>query len=151
VHAPDRLLLFDADPAQTAAPRSCWLRDAGPLHDLIAAEGGFTVDQREGVLLRSGIAVCADPGLTRTFPYWDWNDGVVRSWLRAVRPRLAAGDVQLGGWFDASDGSVSLEPVWVLPEHLQPAALALGRLHRQRAVFDLRRRQVIAVDRGRIR
>jgi hypothetical protein len=119
--------------------------DARFLRRLIAAEGGFTVDETTRVLLRSGIAVCADPTLAVSFDWRRWDDGEVTAWLTTVQDRLAGGDVHLGGWLDPNRRWVWLEPVWVLPEHLRPAAVALAKLHGQRAVFDLRHRRLIPI------
>ena len=65
-------------------------------------------------------------------------------------PRAATapgeGDVHLGGWLQGDLGKVWLELVWVLPNRLQPAAMALARMHGQHAVFDLAHRQLVTID-----
>jgi hypothetical protein len=98
--------------------------------------------------MRDGVAVCADPGLSWTFRFDEWDDGLVAAWIAALRPRLEQGDVHLGGWLHRAARFVWLELVWVLPEHLLPAALAIGRLHGQQAVFHLRRAELLLLAEG---
>lgn len=119
--------------------------DPRALRELLRARGGFTLDHDTGRPLGSGIAVCADPELAWSFPFVAWDESRVTRWLADQRPRLAEGDVHVGGWLE-DEGLVWLELVWVLPERLGPAALSLGRLHGQHAAFDLRRRELIVVD-----
>jgi hypothetical protein len=120
--------------------------DARALRHLLAATGGFTIDHDSGRPLQSGIAVCADPALAWHFPLEDWDDELVAGWISKQRSRLDQGDVHIGGWLDGGAGSMWLELVWVLPERLRSAAIAIGRMHGQRAVFDLRRRKLVALD-----
>jgi hypothetical protein len=108
------------------------------------AAGGCTID-RDGRHLRRGIAVCAEPELALSFPVSDWCTERVTSWLVDIAPRLAIGDVHLGGWIAAPDGHVWLEPVWVFPDELRLAAVALGRAYAQAAVFDLGRRELVSI------
>jgi hypothetical protein len=119
--------------------------DPRALRDLLRVRGGFTLDHDSGRPLSSGIAVCADPELAWSFPFRSWDEPQVIRWLATQRPRLAEGDVHVGGWLE-DEGLAWLELVWVLPERLGPAALTLGKLHGQHAVFDLRRRRLIVVD-----
>jgi hypothetical protein len=114
------------------------------LRRLLRSRGGFTLDHDSGRPLDRGIAVCADPGLAWQFPFVAWNDARITDWLTARHARLAEGDVHVGGWLEP-DGHVWLELVWVLPERLRPAAVTLGRLHRQHSVFDLGRGQTIVL------
>jgi hypothetical protein len=121
------------------------------LRRLLQSRGGFTLDHGTGRPMSGGIAVCADPELAWSFPFRAWDASGVTDWLSAQQLRLAEGDVHVGGWLEdgnvwLEDGNVWLELVWVLPERLRPAAMTLGRLHRQHAVFDLGRRQLIVLE-----
>lgn len=120
--------------------------DARGLHRLLWSSGGFTLDHNTGRPLDRGIAVCADPEQTWAFSLGDWDDERVAGWIAGQQRRLAEGDVHLGGWLHGDPGRVWLELVWVLPNRLAPAALAIARLHEQRAVFDLTDHRVVAVD-----
>jgi hypothetical protein len=95
--------------------------------------------------MRNGVAVCADPSLAWCFGFDEWDDCRVAAWITGLLPRLDRGDVHLGGWLHRAARSVWLELVWVLPEHLLPAAVAIGRLHGQQAVFDLRRAELLVL------
>ena len=72
--------------------------------------------------------MCADPDQAWCFPLDDWDDDHVADGYsnstaprrrRRPRGRLARGRL----------GTAWLELVWVLPNRLRPAALALGRIH----------------------
>jgi len=116
------------------------------LHRLLRAHGGFTLDHGSGEPLDRGVAVCAEPNQAWSFTFAEWTDEPVTEWIHAQERRLAEGDVHLGGWLQREIGKVWLELVWVLPDRLQPAAMALGRLHGQHAVFDLGRRRLVPID-----
>jgi hypothetical protein len=115
------------------------------LHDELRSRGGFTLDHVAHAPLRSGVAVCADPSLAWCFGLEEWDDHRVAEWIAGLRHRLDQGDVHLGGWLHHRAASVWLELVWVLPERLLPAAMAIGRLHGQHAVFHLRRAELVAL------
>ncbi len=119
---------------------------ARALRRLIRKTGGVTFDHDSGRLLREGIAVCAGPETAWRFPLTTWDDRLVGAWLHEQRHRLAYGDVHVGGWLEPPTGAVWLELVWVLPERLMPAAVALGRLHEQYAVFDLGRGRLVVLE-----
>jgi hypothetical protein len=119
---------------------------AKALRRLIRTAGGVTFDHGTGHRIPEGIAVCAEPQTAWHFPFSAWDDTKVTAWLDRQRRRLAVGDVNIGGWFEPSTATVWLELVWVLPERLKPAAIAIGRLHDQHAVFDLRRGQLLVLD-----
>lgn len=121
---------------------------AGGLRRLLWANGGFTLDHHTGRPLDQGIAVCADPAQTWSFPSQEWDDTRVDRWIFDQQSRLDEGDVHLGGWLQGEAGRVWLELVWVLPNRLAPAALAIARWHDQQAVFDLARCQLLALDRA---
>jgi hypothetical protein len=116
------------------------------LHEELRTRGGFTLDHVAHTPLRSGVAVCADPSLAWCFGFDEWNDRQVAGWIAGLRHRLDQGDVHLGGWLHRRAKSVWLDLVWVFPERLLPAALAIGRLHGQQAVFHLRRAELVALD-----
>jgi hypothetical protein len=119
---------------------------ARQLHRLLRSSGGFTIDHGTGDPLDRGVAVCADPDRAWSFMFDEWHDDDVARWIDDQHPRLAEGDVHLGGWLQRELGTVWLELVWVLPNRLQPAAMALGRLHDQHAVFDLRRSMLVRLE-----
>lgn len=102
--------------------------------------GGFTVEHRRGRPARSGVAVCADPGLTLRFPWLRWDDAGVAGWVTrsrwAISRRTATG-LCLGGWLDPASGLVWLDVVQVVPADDAGRARALAAHHAQRAVFDL--------------
>lgn len=124
------------------------------LRHLLAARGGFTLHPRTGDQLDDGLAVCADPAVTIGFPFEHWVDEQVNAWVQRCVERAgvtdphdvsAAPDLHLGGWLDRS-GWVWLDVVRVFPPRHHEAALAYGRQHRQRAIFDLGRHEVVSLQ-----
>jgi hypothetical protein len=112
------------------------------------SDGGFTLDFRTARPVNIGLAVCADPSRTLPLSLADWSDQRVLRWLRTNRQFVRSrrrGGLYLGGWHSAADDRVHLDVVRVLsPERLRTAQ-GMGRWHRQRAVFDLARRTVVAL------
>ena len=120
------------------------------VHDDLTRHGGFTVDGHTGRPIERGIAVCADPSATLAFAFEDWNAAVVGGWLQSHREASDRdGSSHIGGWWDQRTGRVALDVVHVLPYAAHAIAHAVGRLHRQYAMFDLgARRLVCLADEG---
>ena len=126
---------------------------ASTLRHLLSARGGFTLHHRTGAQVDDGLAVCADPAVTVGFPLEHWVDEHVNAWVHRCRARAGeigadagggAADLHLGGWLDRS-GWVWLDVVRVFPARHHVAAVAFGRRHRQRAIFDLGRHEVVSL------
>ena len=108
------------------------------VHDDLKRNGGFTVDGRTGHPIQRGLAVCADPDVTLAFPVEEWNAAVVAGWWDRHRQGSARRHrVHVGGWWDPHTGRVALDVVHVLPYAAHAFARAMGRRHRQQAMFDL--------------
>ena len=114
------------------------------LRDRLHEGGGFTVAMPRWEPMEDGISVCADPDRSWCFPFATWDEVDVGAWCTSHADRLADGDVHIGGWLDRA-GVVWLELVWVFPHALRSAALAFGRAYGERAVYDLRARQVVGL------
>jgi hypothetical protein len=119
------------------------------LHSLLLSDRGFTLDLVSGQPVLRGVAVCAAPSRTLVLRLSEWSDGVVTAWLRDVRAFVDAStrdDLYLGGWHPTGTDEVHLDVVRVVPAERSRVAEAVGRLHRQRAAFDLTRRAVVVLQ-----
>lgn len=121
---------------------------AGRLRSQVHRDGGFTIDARNGGTVGHGLAVCAEPALSLEFAWERWRDDLVGAWLDDRRRWIvdaAATGLHLGGWLDGG-GCVHLDVVRVFPGERLGDACALARRHGQRAIFDLTRRALIALE-----
>lgn len=116
--------------------------DPAALHDMIEVDGGFTVDLRSGQPVDRGISVCTRPSSSLVFPWADWDDAGVASWLHGS-VRLAPTTCYLGGWLDQRTREVWLDLVSVVAPAYRHAAFALARTMRQHGVFDLERMELV--------
>ena len=106
----------------------------------LVADGGFTVDPCCARPVRSGVAVCVYPAMTLSFRFTEWSDHVVLGWVRSSRRFVRAAaydDLYLGGWHVPDRDHIHLDLVRVMAPQRRRVAERVGRLHRQRAVFDL--------------
>ena len=115
---------------------------------LLAADGGCTLSRCSGRRLAHGLAVCADPEAAWDFAAGDWDDRLVRAHVLALIPSLEARDAHLGAWLDPCSSQVWIEPVWVVPAGARSWAEAIGRRHRQRAIYDLGRDRLVPLGAG---
>ena len=116
--------------------------DPAWLHWLLVSRGGFTLEARSGRPVRDGFAVCAAPAETFCCRLEEWNGIDVERWIHRRRPHLTSGAIHLGGWLEPS-GNVSLDLVNVVPQHERERAMTIGKRLGQRAIFDLRRRELV--------
>jgi hypothetical protein len=116
--------------------------DPAALRELIELDGGFTIDLRSGQSVPCGISVCTRPSSSLVFPWADWDDTGVVTWLRGSA-RLAPATRYLGGWLDQRTHEVWLDLVSVVAPAFRHAAFALARTMRQHGVFDLERMELV--------
>ncbi len=112
---------------------------------MLDEQGGFTVHLRSGERIANGVSVGTRPGRSLSFAADQWNDRVVDEWLRAAAAAPVWRSSAIGGWVDPASGTVWLDVVRVLPSPLRWLAILLGRAANQHCVFDIGRRQTVAL------
>ena len=114
-----------------------------------ACENGFTIDARTGFMPTTGFGV-AIGGAEQRIPIARMTQakltGICNKYVAAHADALAVRGNHFGGWLDKATGTLYLDVSRVFAS--QGAATAFGRQSGQKAIFDLKNKVTIPIEKG---